>query len=192
MEWNIKKSKESCVRCDSEIEEGAYYYSLLEVNGEEIIRVDLCGDCFEKERESPKEVFWRTRKIAPENHKKAVNFEILREIFLKMLDAEEEGFKEICYLLSLILVRKRFLLLKDFVSENGKEYVAVRQNKGAPLLKVEIPLISQEQIGRLKDRLADLLDADLDSDTDIMELKKKVCSAEPPADTAGEVPAEQA
>jgi hypothetical protein len=78
-----------------------------------------------------------------------------------------------------ILVRKRFLRLKSFVSEEGGDFMLVQQKKDAPVKKMEVPLLAEEDIVTLRDRLSDLLDADLASMLDMDELRDKL--AAPPA-----------
>ncbi|MHC4942500.1 MAG: hypothetical protein ACYTG7_05710 [Planctomycetota bacterium] len=179
-EWNIKKGGDACNRCERILDQGELYFSVLEVGQSEIQRVDYCKACFDGQPLEERSVFWRTKKIWSEPAKKVVNFEVLREVFIKMLDVEDNAFKEMSYLIALVLIRKRYLKLKDFVSEGGRDYMAVRQRKGEPLIKVEVPLISEEDILRLRDRLSSLLDADLDAEMDVKDLEERICTSPEP------------
>jgi hypothetical protein len=185
-EWNIKKGADACSRCESVLQNDEIYFSVLEAGQEEIQRIDYCKACFEGQPIEENSVFWRTKKSGVEPAKKAVNFEVLREVFLKMLEVEDRAFKEMSYLIALVLIRKRYLKLKDFVSENGRDFMAVRQRKGEPLIKVDVPLISEEDILRLRDRLSSLLDADLDGDMDVKELEQRICTKPEPESPPGE------
>jgi len=182
MDWNIKKGGEVCLRCEQLIDPGATYYSTLVVDEAAIERSDFCETCFTQESDDDKRVFWRTSKSCNEPVKKAVNFEWVRELFERMLEVKEKAFKEMAYLLALVLIRKRYLKLKDFVSRNGQDFMEVRRKKGEPLLHVEVPMITEQDISILRDKLSDLLEADLEGDLDLGTLRDKLNSEpEPPA-----------
>ena len=174
MKWKIKKSLLRCMACEREFAEQEEYYSILEWNEEGIVRSDFCDGCFSHRPDEERRVFWRTRNREVRERKKAVNFEVLRDLFLKMNESGEEIFQEITYLLGLILIRKRLLILKDFISEEGKDFMTVRRKRGEPLIRVEVPFLNESDIASLRDRLSDLLDADLDGSLDVKELKERV------------------
>jgi hypothetical protein len=194
MDWKISKGGEACSKCEKPFEHDDTYYSTITVEAQSISRFDFCEACFGLERDHQSEVFWRTKKLITEPVKKAVNFEILRELFLSILEVEEKAFKEVAYLLALVLIRKRYLKLKDFISENGTDYMTVRQKKDLPLIKVEVPLLKEEDIAGLRGKLSDLLDADFDSSMDVKELRGIIADPEPveaqPAPEAPPAPAE--
>jgi hypothetical protein len=112
--------------------------------------------------------------------RKTVNFEVLRGIFFKMLPVEDRIFKEMAYLLALILIRKKVIKLKEFLTREGVDCMAVRQKTGDPLFYVEVPLLKDEDIVLLRQKLSDLLEADLDDSVDVQELREKIAS--PPAE----------
>lgn len=175
MNWKIGKGNELCVKCEQQLVHGDAFFSTIETGGEEIARYDYCEACFEQDPENKKKVFWRTRKTIPQQSmKKAVNFEVVREIFLKMLNVDEKLFKEVAYLLALVLIRKRFFKLKDFVSINGVDYMEMRQKKGAPLIRVEVPLLKEDDIAVLRNKLSALLDTDFDESVDVPTLRESL------------------
>lgn len=174
MEWKITKGQSRCFGCNKEFGEGEIFYSILILVKQEVNRSDFCEACFDKQDDPQKEVFWRTKNTRVVPIKKAVNFEVLRDLFFKMLEVDEKAFKDLTYLVALVLIRKRYLRLKDFITMNGRDYMAVRQKRDAPLLHVEVPLLSAEDIIELRDRLSDLLDADFDSSTEIGELRERI------------------
>ena len=100
-------------------------------------------------------------------------------IFFKMLEVDDRPFKEMVYLLALVLIRKRYLKLKDFVSCDGMDYMEVQQKKDTPLLKVEVPLFEEENIAALRNKLSLLLDADHDSTLNINELRERIKATHP-------------
>ncbi len=180
MEWKIGKGGNGCSKCNRTFENGESYFSTI-IQGEiDLSRIDFCTDCFDPESVSKDVVFWKTRMLRDKTVKKSVNFEILREVFFKMREVEERVFKEMAYLLALILIRKRFLKLKDFITRDGVDCMAIRRKTGAPLIYVEVPLLNDEDIDGLREQLSQLLDTDLDGTLDINELRDRITP--PPAD----------
>jgi len=172
MDWNIRKGGEACTRCGAALENGAFYYSTLISLEEQLSRFDYCHACFGALPREESAVFWKARRAESGPAKKAVNFESLRELFVRMVASEERQFREMAYLLGLVLVRKRLLKLKDFVSREGRDYREVQQKADAPRLLVEVPLLDDAAIAVLRDRLSQLLDADLDNSIDIHDSKQ--------------------
>ena len=182
MDWKIGRGGGECSACKKAFEDREVYYSCIELKPAEIDRDDFCGDCFNGLDEERKQVFWRTRSVVKNPAKKAVNFEAVRALFLKMLTMDELIFKELNYLLALVLIRKKLLRLIDFVTVENKDVMTVQLQKGTPKLHVEVPLLDSEKIDLLRERLSTLLDADLDGEVDVTYLRERVnaSSGEPP------------
>ena len=180
MEWKIGKGGSGCTRCQKSFEDGEVYFSTIRQEVDLVQRYDYCGACFEPEKDGGETVFWRTRKSIEEPARKTVNFEVLKGIFFKMLPVEDRVFKEMAYLLALILIRKKVLKLKEFLTRDGVDCMAVRRKTGDPLFYVEVPLLRDEEIALLREKLSDLLDADLDDTVDVQELREKITP--PPAE----------
>lgn len=176
MNWKITKGRSACHGCEDEFEEKQTIYSAIEIENDEILRFDFCETCFKEKETKENDVYWKTQSTHVKKEKKVVSFEVLRDLFYKMLKVDEQDFKNLNYLLGLILVRKKYLQLKDFVSIDGVDFMVVRQKKDAPLINVEVPFLKEEDIVQLKGRLAELFDADLDSSMEINEIRDKIVS----------------
>ena len=162
MNWKITSPKGACTSCGRIFEENEACYSLLDMGEEGARRRDLCASCFEAGG-CQEGIFWRTRMTCkgPER-RKIVDFGTLRELFFRMVSRGSPEFVPMVYLLALVLVRKKYLRLVDFISRDGKDLMRVRRRRGEPSFDVEVPLLDDDGIARLKEKLADLLSADLD------------------------------
>jgi len=190
-DWKISKGRGECSGCEKIFEDKEALFSALEIEEDGVNRHDYCEDCFNKKEEKDREVFWRTRNSYVRPEKKSVNFEVLRDLFFKMLKVDEKEFKDLTYLIGLILVRKRFLQLKDFICIDGTDFMTVRVKKDDPLLNVEVPLLSEDDITILRARLSDLFDSDLDSSTEIPELRERIVTNKINADSTEELEQEE-
>jgi|GEM_PF-2048049 len=190
MEWKINPGKEQCGACAYGFTAGDPYYSLLKLDEAEILRDDLCVDCF-KPDEHGDAIFWRTKMVEKDlESRKIVDFGVLRELFFKMVSHEGGAFVSMAYLIGLVLIRKRYLRLVDFVTVDEKDLMRVQRRRGEPTFDVEVPLLDAGMIALLKDKLSNLLKADLTDDFDLTRLERDF---EEPAlsEEAGGEPAEE-
>ncbi len=178
MDWNIGRPGEECHRCRKPFDDKETYFSSVEIKNTSIHRSDYCQACFESDEEAESKVFWRTKMPESAPAKRTVNFEVLRELLYKMLDVDEQEIIELAYFIALILIRKRYLRLKDFVTEKGQDFMAVQEKKGTPVIMVKAPLVEDEDIIILRDKLGGFLDADLDSGMEISELRDVITNAQ--------------
>lgn len=177
-DWKIRRTG-VCADCEKEFAEGEAHFSALLIAEGTLQRRDHCMRCFEK-RAMPEGIeelaFWRTRK--PEGKRKglAVDFDMVEQLFLGLQGREEERLREIGYLLSLLLMRKRRLKLIRVVRNEGEEAMIVRRPRRQEELSVPVFDLSPETAAERKADLAGLFEgASLD---DLM--------AEPPAGTGDE------
>ncbi len=172
MEWKIIPGKEQCTACGYGFESGDSYYSLLKIDEAEVVREDRCTKCFEPHAHEDS-IFWRTKMVekAAEG-RKIVDFGVLRELFFKMVSHDGGGFVSMAYLIGLVLIRKRYLRLVDFVTVENRDVMRVQRRRGEPTFDVEVPLIDAEKIAQLKEKLSSLMKADLTDDFDLTQLEK--------------------
>lgn len=166
MEYKIRKSSYRCSRCDREFEKDEVYVSLVEIGEDELVRRDHCESCFElPEGEAAESIaFWRARRSEVPDQKKSIDFATLRELFFKMVESSNEDYRKVRYLLGLVLIRKRFIKLKEFVTEEGNDFLIVTTKQRKEPLKLEAPELHPSEFGELKERLNWLLDVDFDEE----------------------------
>lgn len=166
MEYKIRKSSYRCDRCDREFEKDEVYVSMVEIGEDELVRRDHCESCFEPpEGEAAESIaFWRARRSEVPEQKKSIDFATLRELFFKMVESSNEEYRKVRYLLGLVLIRKRFIKLKEFVTEEGNDFLIVTTKLRKEPLKLEAPELHPSEFGELKERLNWLLDVDFDEE----------------------------
>ncbi|MFH0946168.1 MAG: hypothetical protein V2A76_13290 [Planctomycetota bacterium] len=169
MDYTIRKISEGCVRCQAPFEAGNPLYSLILLEEEEPARLDLCVSCFELREADPERefAFWRTRRAESTQVRRMVDFNLLRELFFRMAERESPEYRKICYLLGLVLIRKRVVKLQEFTSEGGVDYLVVTAKQREHPIRLEAPELRPEEFGELRDHLVGLLDMDLGPESDL-------------------------
>lgn len=173
MEWKIKPGLEQCGDCGQPFDKGGYYYSSVQVEDDSILRKDHCTACFDPDQ-MPDVIFWRGRVSERESPmKRKVDFNILRELFFQMIACKSAGLAPLIYLVGLVLVRKRYLRLVGFFSQDGTDLMRVQRRRGDPVFALKMPLLDASDLVRLKDQLSELLSSDLGEEFDLSRLEKK-------------------
>lgn len=164
MEYRLKRSGEACGGCAAEFDVGQSMFSVLELAAEQPLRADYCEACFEKLRGEGREIyaFWKTRKTSEGRSRRVVDYPSLRELFFRMAQIEAVEYRKLAYLMALILVRKRFLVIKEFVTQGGVDYLVITAKDRPDALRIEAPELRGPEIAELTGRLRMLLDMDLE------------------------------
>ena len=163
MDYTIRKLSEDCARCEHPFRAGDRLFSLILLEEERPSREDLCLACFEARDADPEQefAFWKTRKSGDGPVRRMVDFNTLRELFFRMAERDSAEYRKICYLLGLVLIRKRVIKLKEFTSEGGVDFLVVTAKQREEPIRLEAPELRSEEFEELRDRLRTLLDMDL-------------------------------
>jgi hypothetical protein len=166
MEYKIRKTTGHCAKCEREIALGSEFFSLILLEQIEPARADYCVPCFEGSERDPaiEFAYWRTRRSGSGVAKRVIDFPTLRELFFKMTEQPGEEYRKLAYLLGLLLMRKKFLQLREFTSEGGRDYVVVASKDRPEPLKIEAPPLRAVEFAELRDRLRLLLDVEIEAD----------------------------
>lgn len=166
MEYKIKKPLGTCVRCETEIPVGEEMVSTVLLEASEPIRRDHCLTCFETMEKKPEDevAYWRTRRAGVRETKRRIDFPTLKALFFRMSEQTGEEYRKICYLVALLLMRKKLLVLREFVTEGGRDYVLLTAKDREGVIRVEAPNLRAEEFVEMREKLAMLLDIDLEGE----------------------------
>jgi hypothetical protein len=111
--WKLGRRHPACLRCQRPFGEGEAHYSVLAASPEALERLDLCHACWPAEQQTGAagRAWWRARRPLGQRRGLAVDLEGLEALFHALAEACEERLRELRYVLSLLLLRKRRLFL---------------------------------------------------------------------------------
>ncbi len=159
MDWKIDRIRDCCAGCGKPFGHDQRVLSAVTVDGgERAIRRDFCESCMPPA--SAVAVFWETRFQQNAPKKKKVDFDRLLRIFEAWQKSPPKESEALLYLITLLLVRKRFLKLVDLVSEGGREFLRLR--RPGPVEQwylAPAPLLTPADLPPLRTRLEELIDA---------------------------------
>lgn len=156
-QWDFSGSGTTCRSCERVIKVEEHFYSVLAEDGEELVRHDICADCWSSpEGHAGAIAFWQTRKqLKTERRRKyaKIDIDLAWEIFSSMNETGgEKGESELRYVLALILLRRR--VLKMTASRSGSLSFKDKNNK---VYILKDPQLSEDRITALTERLGELL-----------------------------------
>ena len=126
-DWKFGRRHVGCVDCEREFLEREPHLSLLTVQELEIGREDVCRQCFDKRELAEGTVWWRTKHSVVEKKGVQLDLESIHALFDALEPREEQGWRELRYLLCLILMRKRRLKVLGVKRIDDAEVFVVRK-----------------------------------------------------------------
>ncbi|MBM4013393.1 MAG: hypothetical protein FJ293_00280 [Planctomycetes bacterium] len=164
MDWKIERIRERCATCEQPFRHDERVRSAITTDEQQrAVRRDLCGAC--PPPGGPSTVWWETRWQQPAQRKKKVDFDRLLRVFEAWQKAPPKDSDALLYLITLLLVRKRFLKLVDLVHEDGREHLRLR--RPGPIetwYLAPAPLLQPSDLPPLRLRLEELIDGTIEDD----------------------------
>jgi hypothetical protein len=125
LEFEVGRCTRRCASTGREIASGETCYSVLEVRGAEVVRLDFCSDAWTSVAK-PVLGWWKTTAPAPMAKKiKLAPNDVLLELFDELADRHDQ--QDLRYVLTLLLIRRRVLRL-DLPIEHAGESSVVEPN----------------------------------------------------------------
>jgi hypothetical protein len=158
MDWKIERIRDRCATCSKPFAHDQRVVSAIALDEQErAIRRDLCGECAPSLQRMV--VWWETRFQQQAPKKKRVDFDRLLRVFEAWQKAPPKDSDALLYLITLLLVRKRFLKLVDLVSEEGREFLRLRRpGPTEQWYLAPAPLLQPADLPPLRARLEELID----------------------------------
>jgi hypothetical protein len=124
-DWNIKERSTSCTATGKAFAEDEPFYTMLVPGPEGLVRQDLCEEAWQNRNDNIRPVsFWRSVfKPTPEKPPEPVAKEDAESELRRLLDHPEQSNPKLCYLLALLLERKRILRSREKTVLDGHPVV---------------------------------------------------------------------
>jgi hypothetical protein len=169
LDFEVQRCTRCCAVTERALEPGDECYSVLEVQGADVIRKDYCRDAW---KGAPDAAFgwWKSRVPEPTAKKiKLAPNDVLLELFDQL--AERTDQQDLRYVLALLLVRRRVLRVEMPSGQAHEERVDEPMNGAAESMtlycpkreatyNVTVAMPGNERIDEIQQQLSQLLIAD--------------------------------
>ncbi|RME04583.1 MAG: hypothetical protein D6805_02490 [Planctomycetota bacterium] len=156
------RANAACSQCQKRYSNQEEYISILahpSPDSEEFVRLSFCLECWDREKGKRRYLcFWRSckSKVSPQSWDIQSLLETFEDLANKQFALEDEEAK-FCYLLALVLLRKKRLSLQDIRFQKNQEYFVLFEKKKNKSWKIPVPPLDKEEIEHLTNKLASLL-----------------------------------
>jgi hypothetical protein len=164
MDWKIERIRDRCSACSKPFAHDQRVTSLVELDASErVVRRDVCASC--RPAGDASVVWWETRFEVETSSRRKVDFDRLLRIFEAWHAAPPAGLEALLYLVSLLLVRKRFLRIVELTTVDGREMLSLRRpGPAGRSYLAPAPLLSPADLPQLRARLEELIDGSFADD----------------------------
>jgi hypothetical protein len=150
-----------CGVCQTKLEPEQTYYATLFEGDDGYVRRDFCLACWKDELRDQAFSFWQSRIPAKsEKPKLFIDDDALKQIFRRLVQADDDKRRAFCFVLMLIMMRKRLLRFIETVHENNVEFWSVKLTGDETAYRVADPHLSEDQLEHVQEQLNEVLACD--------------------------------
>jgi len=167
MEWEIQKRSKVCHVCEREFAEGNVYHCTLRFEKGVPARRDICDTCWgpsisEEAGEDEYISYWQSR-IKPrlvQKKEDPIQRSIAEMLLRKYLHSSDDSHKNLCYVLALMLERKRDLVQRERTEDKqaGNKLIVYEHPKTGDSIIVVDPDLSLSEIDTVQKQVSSILE----------------------------------
>ena len=169
MDWNIQKRSKGCVSCEKEFIPKEEIFCLLQFETDGVLRTDFCDVCWQEKVKDIEEnksyiSYWRSvyNIVEQDENKKSFEKDAVESLLRKWIEIDDIKYQKLCYLLAVMLERKKVLLEKKSTLDNeqSKDHVIYEKPKTGESFVLINPRLNMSEISLLQGELSSILEAE--------------------------------
>lgn len=165
-DWNIQSRAHVCQACETPFADKQPYHTLLLDEKTEFRRVDVCEKCWQSqynkgEGESEKNVISRWQGVyeaPPPAPPDAIEKETAETLLRKLMEQNDPKHGAACFILAVMLERKRIFKVKEQLKRDGKRLFVYEQPKTGDIFTVADPDLHLDQLEEVQRDVGMLLE----------------------------------
>jgi len=158
--WTITRSRGACSACDREFAPKRTFFSCLEEQKDDFVRIDFCPGCWETQAPERFFCFWRSRRAEP-NKRPTLDTELMLEFFDRLARPDNDRKRTFRFVLALYLMRRKELKLLRVERDGEREVLVFQRRSSGEELCVANPDMTEDQIQETSRHLGQLLTAEM-------------------------------
>lgn len=167
MDWQIQKRSKTCNSCEQEFREGNLYHCTLRFEDGIPIRHDICSFCWNGPLSSDAErsgyvSYWKgsVKPRLVEKKEDPIQQSVAENLLRKYLHSSEQSHKNFCYVLALILERKKELVQRELRNdkESGRKLMVYEHPRTGETIIIEDPQLNLSEISDVQKQVCGVLE----------------------------------
>jgi hypothetical protein len=163
-EWNIQSRSHACQSCEKPFADGESCQTLLLEERHQYVRMDVCRQCWETqygEGAADRKGFisqWHSVYHAPPPAApEAIRRETAEDLLRKLITANQPKDGPVCFILAVMLERKRVLKVKEQFQRDGARVYIYEQPATGDLFTITDPNLHLDQLEQVQREIAQWL-----------------------------------
>jgi len=163
-EWNIQSRAHACQACGKAFADKQSYHTLLFEEKQQFLRQDVCEPCWKlqfAEGSNDRKGFvsqWHgVYHAPPPAPPEAIQKESAESLLRKLIEANDPTHGPVCYILAVMLERKRLLKIKEQTQHDGHRVFVYEHPKSGDIFTITDPNLQLNQLEEVQRATADLL-----------------------------------
>lgn len=163
-EWNLQSRAHACQGCHKPFADKEHYHTLLLAEKQEYRRLDICNACWDaqyREGASDRKGFishWQgIYQVPPAAPPDPIQKESAEGLLRKLIETNDPKYGPVCYILAVMLERKRLLKVKEQLQNEGRRVFIYEQPKTGDIFSITDPDLQLNQLEEVQRATAELL-----------------------------------
>jgi hypothetical protein len=163
-EWNIQSRAHACQACEKDFADKQPFHTLLFEEKQQYLRLDICPECWASQyREGANDrkgfisqwqgIFQGPPPAPPD----AILKESAESLLRKLIEANDPKHGPVCYILAVMLERKRVFKVKDQIQREGGRVFIYEHAKTGDIFTIADPHLQLNQLEEVQRDTANLL-----------------------------------
>lgn len=176
-DWNIQSRSRICLQCETPFEDQAIYHSLLHAQGAELVREDLCHDCWHARKAAGQSdptqkpaaylSHWQGRfQAPPPPTPDAIGRDTAESLMRRLATEDHPEYRGALYILAVMLERKRILKVRDQFQRDQQRLFVYEHAKSGDVFTIAEPALHLEELEKIQRDVAMLMEHGLPQATD--------------------------
>jgi hypothetical protein len=190
-EWHIQSRSHTCQISGKHFADKEAYYTLLLEERSELKRIDVCEAVWRERYHDAKATdaggyvsHWKgVYEAPPAAPPEPIQKDTAESLLRKLIERNSPDFGAACYILAVMLERKRLLRVKEQLRRDGHRVFIYEQPRTGDIFTITDPDLRMDQLDAVQHQVADLLEHGLPSEEAVQPREDPF---EPPVDAAAE------
>jgi hypothetical protein len=163
-EWNLQSRAHACQACQKPFADKEPYHTLLIEEKQEYRRLDICHGCWDaqyREGASDRKGFisqWQgVYQVPPAAPPDAIQKESAESLLRKLIETDDPKHGPVCYILAVMLERKRLLKVKEQIQRDDRRVFIYEQPSTGDIFTITDPNLQLNQLEEVQRATAELL-----------------------------------
>ncbi len=163
-EWHIQSRAHACQACEKPFADKQAYHTVLYEEKSELLRIDICTDCWQAQysesaghRKGFISQWLGVYQAPPAEPVDPIQKETAETLLRKLIEENDPTHGPACYILAVMLERKRLLKIKEQIKRDGVRIFVYEQPKTGDIFTITDPNLQLNQLEEVQRDVAQLL-----------------------------------